>query len=51
MAISKSMDGPVKKSNYATKVEQSQESVLSFLPVPGPQGERGPKGETGTQGP
>lgn len=51
MAISKSMDGPARKSNYATKVEQSQEATLSFLPVPGPQGERGPKGEIGLQGP
>lgn len=51
MAISKSMDSPVKKSNYAARVEQSQESTLSFLPVPGPQGERGPKGEQGLPGP
>lgn len=50
MAVSKSMDSPIKKSNYASKVEQSQESTLSFLPVPGPQGERGPKGEQGIQG-
>lgn len=50
MAISKSMDSPIKKSNYAARVEQSQESTLSFLPVPGPQGERGPKGEQGLQG-
>jgi hypothetical protein len=53
MAISKSMDGPVKKSNYAAQVEQSQyqDNTLSFLPVPGPQGLQGPKGETGPQGP
>ena len=52
MAISKSMDSPIKKSNYAAQVEQSnyQENTLSFLPVPGPQGERGPKGEQGIQG-
>jgi len=53
MAISKSMDSPLKKSNYASKVEESQtqpENILSFLPVPGPQGERGPKGETGNKG-
>lgn len=52
MAISKSMDSPIKKSNYASKVEQSQDTTntLAFLPVPGPQGERGPKGETGQQG-
>jgi hypothetical protein len=53
MAISKSMDGPYKKSNYAAQVEQSQyqDNTLSFLPVPGPQGPQGPKGETGIQGP
>lgn len=52
MAISKSMDSPIKKSNYATQVEQSQyqENTLSFLPVPGPQGPPGPKGEQGPQG-
>lgn len=50
MAISKSMDGPFKKSNYAQKVEQSQDQGLSFLPVPGPQGDRGPKGEQGIEG-
>jgi hypothetical protein len=56
MAISKSMDSPIKKSNYADQVNQSQiqENTLSFLPVPGPQGPegpKGPKGETGPQGP
>lgn len=50
MAISKSMDSPVKKTSYAAQVEQSQETSLSFLPVPGPQGERGPKGDQGPQG-
>ena len=55
MAISKSMDGPLKKSNYAAQVEQSQyqDNTLSFLPVPGPQGPQGPqglKGEKGNQG-
>jgi hypothetical protein len=50
MAISKSMDSPIKKSNYALRVEQSQENTLSFLPVPGPQGEKGPKGEIGPTG-
>lgn len=44
------MDGPYKKYNYAAQVEQSQESTLSFLPVPGPQGPQGPKGEQGPQG-
>lgn len=59
MAISKSMDSPVKKSNYADNVSQiqSQETGLSFLPVPGPQGPpgpqgiQGPKGDSGTPGP
>lgn len=54
MAISKSMDAPFKKSNYASKAEESQTQIngntLTFLPVPGPQGERGPKGEPGIQG-
>lgn len=50
MAISKSMDSPIKKSAYAAQVEQSQESTLSFLPVPGPVGPQGPKGEQGPQG-
>jgi hypothetical protein len=52
MAISKSMDSPIKKSTYASKVEDSQysENTLSFLPVPGPQGPQGPRGEQGPQG-
>lgn len=52
MSISKSMDSPIKKSTYATKVEQSQDDTgqFLFLPVPGPTGERGPKGEIGPQG-
>lgn len=53
MAISKSMDSPVKKSNYASKVEESQypSNNLTFLPVPGPVGPQGPKGEKGDIGP
>ena len=56
MTISKSMDSPFKKSNYADQVNQSQiqENTLSFLPVPGPQGpqgQTGPKGDKGEQGP
>lgn len=53
MAISKSMDSPIKKSNYASKVEESQDTsnTLNFLPVPGPVGPQGPKGDTGEQGP
>ena len=52
MTISKSMDSPFKKSNYADQVSQSQvqDNTLSFLPVPGPQGPQGPKGEKGDQG-
>jgi hypothetical protein len=56
MAASKSMDFPgAKKSSYAAQVEQSQaspyqENALSFLPVPGPQGERGPAGKDGRDG-
>jgi len=53
MSISKNMDSPFsKKSNYAEKVEQSNQA-MSFVPVPGPQGEQGlpgPKGNTGPQG-
>lgn len=44
------MDSPIKKSAYAAQVEQSQESSLSFLPVPGPVGPQGPKGDPGPQG-
>jgi len=54
MAISKSMDAPFKKSNYASKVEESQaiqdSNQLTFLPVPGPAGDRGPKGDRGEPG-
>lgn len=48
------MDSPVKKSNYAAQVEQSNLNIennsLTFLPVPGPQGEKGPKGDKGDSG-
>ena len=52
MAISKSMDSPVKKSNYADQVSQSQiqDGVPSFIPVAGPQGPQGIKGEPGPKG-
>lgn len=54
MAISKSMDSPIKKNSYAAQVEQStlnvENSGVTFLPVPGPQGERGPKGDKGDKG-
>lgn len=53
MAISKSMDSPYSKSNYADQVNQSQvqDNALSFLPVPGPQGPQGPQGQKGDIGP
>ncbi len=53
MAISKSMDSPIRKSNYADQVSQSQvqDNNLSFLPVPGPQGPQGPQGQKGDVGP
>lgn len=53
MAISKSMDSPIRKSNYADQVSQSQiqDNNLSFLPVPGPQGPQGPQGQKGDIGP
>ncbi len=51
MAISKSMDSPIKKSAYAAQVEQSQDTSLSFLPVPGPVGPPGPQGPQGIPGP
>lgn len=58
--VSKSMDFPGgAKSSYAAQVQQSQpiqtqESTLSFLPVPGPvgpQGQPGKDGKNGAQGP
>lgn len=53
MAISKSMDSPIRKSNYADQVNQLQvqDNNLSFLPVPGPQGPQGPQGQKGDIGP
>lgn len=56
MAVSKSMDFPnASKSSYAAQVQQSQpgisqESTLSFLPVPGPVGPQGPAGRDGKDG-
>ena len=56
MAASKSMDFPgTQKSSYAAQVEQAQaspyqENTLSFLPVPGPQGQPGPPGRDGRDG-
>jgi hypothetical protein len=49
------MDAPFKKSDYAAKVEESnlqlENNTFTFLPVPGPQGEIGPRGHTGLTGP
>lgn len=39
-----------KRKKYSEQVEQSQDSTLSFLPVPGPVGPQGPKGDQGPQG-
>ncbi len=56
MALSKNMDFPgAQKSSYAAQVQQSQptqsqENVLSFLPVPGPVGPQGPAGRDGKDG-
>jgi hypothetical protein len=51
MSISKNMDSPFSnKNNYAKNVESFEANALSFLPVPGPQGERGPKGDSGSPG-
>ena len=56
MASSKSMDFPINpKNNYAAKVQESQTlssySNTSYIPVPGPQGEKGPAGKDGNAGP
>ncbi len=56
MALSKGMDFPgAQKSSYAAQVQQSQplqsqENVLSFLPVPGPVGPQGSAGRDGKDG-
>lgn len=55
MAVSKSMDFPGKKKNYAAQVVQSQQTVsednISYVPIPGPQGPPGPQGDPGVPGP
>jgi hypothetical protein len=51
MSLSKSMDFPAsKKAGYAQIAQQSQTSdpAISYIPVPGPQGQ---KGDPGSQGP
>jgi hypothetical protein len=54
MAISQNVNFPtLKKSSYASQVEQSYsnpESSGNFLPVPGPQGEQGKPGPQGPKG-
>lgn len=54
MAISKSMDFPsANKSSYAAQVQQnnfSNNSLSSFVPVPGPEGPPGPIGPAGKNG-
>lgn len=55
MSISKPIDIPgSQKTSYAAQVQRSQgssdENVLNFLPVPGPQGPQGPSGRDGKDG-
>jgi hypothetical protein len=54
MAVSKSMDFPNSKSNYASQVVQSQntisDSLVNYIPVAGPQGPQGPMGLPGPKG-
>ena len=55
MAVSKSMDFPGKKKNYASQVVQSQQTTVdqsaTYIPVPGPQGPQGLQGPQGVPGP
>jgi hypothetical protein len=48
-----SMDFPGKSKKYSETINNSYqlEQPVSFVAVPGPQGESGPKGENGLQGP
>ena len=50
--MSKSMDFPGKSKKYSDNVNNSYqlEQQVSFIAVPGPQGEQGPIGQTGPQG-
>lgn len=54
MAVSKSMDFPQSKSNYASQVVQSQSTAtdqfVNYVPVAGPQGPVGPMGPPGPKG-
>lgn len=51
--MSKSMDFPGKSKKYSETINNNYqlEQPVSFVAVPGPQGERGPKGDNGLQGP
>lgn len=56
MPVSKSMDFPgAKKSTYADQVVQTQttssDTLINYIPVPGPQGPVGVPGPIGPQGP
>ncbi len=48
-----SMDFPGKSKKYSETINNNYqlEQPVSFVAVPGPQGERGPKGDNGLQGP
>lgn len=50
--MSKSMDFPGKPKKYSDNINQEYklDQPLSYIAVPGPQGERGPKGDTGPSG-
>lgn len=55
MAVSKSMDFPgAKKPSYAAQVVETQsinsETLVNYIPVPGPQGPQGPQGLQGVPG-
>lgn len=54
MAVSKSMDFPKNKNNYAAQVAQAQsiqlDPSINYIPVPGPTGPQGPAGRDGKDG-
>lgn len=51
--MAKSMDFPGKPKKYSDNINQPYqlEQQINYVAVPGPQGERGPKGDTGPIGP
>ena len=51
--MAKSMDFPGKSKKHSDNLAKpyEMEQPLSYIAVPGPQGERGPKGDTGLTGP